>query len=116
MKLNKNVLIGSILTIVFSTTIILSIEYQKSLLQIIFGFILFLFPVMFLSSFKSKIGSFVIGFFIIMTIYLSYKLGYNDFWIGILLSLIISVPVLIYRTNKFQPFKSSEYKKLFKNK
>jgi hypothetical protein len=78
----KNVLIGLTLSIIVVSIIIYSIENKKSIVQIIIGFIIFIFPITFISSFYSKIGSFLLGSLILVTGYLIFKFMIDDFCIG----------------------------------
>jgi predicted membrane protein len=114
MKKYLNILIGTILSIIFCGIIIYSIETNKSFILISIGFLISLIPIIFLSSFNSKVGAFIFVVFLIFLIYFTIKFGYLDFWIGVILSLTISIPIMI-RVNKFTPFSPEKYKNKFKN-
>jgi predicted neutral ceramidase superfamily lipid hydrolase len=106
----KNILIGSFAAIACAAIVILAIEEKKSFLQILSGFAIFVFPFTFLSSFGSKIGSFIFVFCTLMAAYLVSKFMYEDFWIGVLLASIIGGSAFYFRVYKYKPFSASEYK------
>ena len=100
-----------------SGIIIYSNENHKSFYQIAGGFVLFVFPFAFLSSFFSKIGSFIFLFVSIIIVYLVTKFYYTDFWLGVLLASIIGGAIYLYVTapaikkmNEYKPFSPSDYK------
>lgn len=106
----KNIIIGCFIASATSAIIILSIEEKKSFLQILSGFVIFVIPFTFLSSFSSKIGSFIIVFGTIMITYFVSKFTFEDFWIGVLLAVIIGGSAFYFRVYKYKPFSASEYK------
>ena len=106
----KNILIGSFSAIACAAIIILAIEEKKSFLQILSGFAIFVIPFTFLSSFGSKIGSFIFVFTTLMMAYLVSKFMYEDFWLGVLLAAIIGGSAFYFRVFKYKPFSASEYK------
>lgn len=114
MKKNRlnNILLGSLIGISTSIIIIWVIEENKSLLQVLLGFIIFLFPTMFISSFKSKIGPFIFIISLVLISYITYKLTYIDFWIGVVLSLLTGGSINYFRVSKFKIFSKSDYDKL----
>ena len=107
----RNILIGSFAAILCAGIIILSIEEKKSFYQILAGFLIFIFPFTFLSSFGSKIGSFIFVFITLITAYIVSKFLYNDFWLGVLLAGIIGCAAFYFRVNPYKPFSPTEYKK-----
>ena len=107
----KNILIGTVAAILCAAIIIFAIEEKKSFYHILAGFMIFLFPFTFLSSFGSKIGAFVLVFVSVMAGYIVSKLIFHDFWLGVLLAGIIGGSAFYYRTNPYKPFSPSEYKK-----
>lgn len=113
----KNILIGSIVAIMCSGIIIYSNENHKSFSQISLGFVIFVLPFAFISSFFSKLGSFIIVFISTIITYLVSKFYYTDFWLGVLLAAIIGGAIYIYITipaiktmNIYKPFSPSQYK------
>jgi hypothetical protein len=107
----KNILIGSIAAIACAAIIIFSVEEEKSIYQIVGGFLIFLFPFTFLSSFGSKLGSFIFAFCTILIVYFVSKFLYHDFWLGVLIASIIGGTTAHLRVNKYAPFSPTEYKK-----
>lgn len=110
----KNILLGSIAAIACATIIIFAVEEEKSIYQILGGFLIFLLPFTFLSSFGSKVGSFIFVFCTILIAYFVSKFLYHDFWLGVLTAAIIGGGAFYFRINKYTPFSPTEYKK--KNK
>ena len=106
----KNILIGAFVAIACAGIIILSIESDRSLFQLLLGFIVFIVPIAFISSFKSKIGSFLFIFCTIIIGYTVSKFLYHDFWIGVLLAGIIGGAMSYFRVEKYQAFSATDYK------
>ena len=113
----KKILSGSIAAILCAGILIYAIESHRSLYQIFVGFILFVLPFSILSSFFSKIGSFIFIFISIMIGYIVAKFSYNDFWLGIALADIIGGAIYFYITipaiktgNEYKPFSPNDYK------
>ena len=106
----KNILLGSFAAIVCAAIVIFSIEEKKSFLQILSGFVIFVIPFTFLSSFGSKIGSFIFVFASLMIAFLVSKFMYEDFWLGALLASIIGGSAFYFRVFKYKPFSATEYK------
>jgi len=106
----KNILIGGVAAVAFTAIVIFSIEENKSFVQILSGFTIFVIPFTFLSSYGSKIGSFIFVFFTLMSAYIVSKFMFEDFWIGVLLASIIGGSAFYFRVFKYKPFSASEYK------
>ncbi|MGC6419720.1 MAG: hypothetical protein ACON48_01340 [Chitinophagales bacterium] len=106
----KNILIGSLVAMACAGIIIFSIEAQKSFLQILIGFVIFVIPFSLLSSFSTKLGSFFLVIFTVMTTYTISKFMYHDFWLGVLLASIIGGSIFYFRVFQYQPFSASDYK------
>jgi hypothetical protein len=100
MKKPTNLFIGIIISIVFAGTIIFSIENNLSLIQIFLGFIVFLLPLAFISSFKSKFSIFTLSLLSILLFYLAIKFDFYDFFIGFGLALISGLSLHYIRINK----------------
>ena len=106
----KNLFVGILASFVLVGLFIFTIETDRSLLQMVTGFILFIFPFMFLSSFTSKIMSFILTSFIIIFGYVAYKIGFHDFWIGIVQAMVIGGAVYYYRIRTSKNFSPTNYK------
>lgn len=116
MKSTKQIIFGGLLALAFAGLIIYSLETEKSILQILLGFVLFFLPITFISVFKSRTGSFIFVFFSVLIIYIATKFSFNDFWIGALMATLLGGSVFITKINPYSPFNASKYKDSFKNK
>lgn len=96
----NRVLTGVLLASVFSALIILCIEKQYSFYQISFGFLVYIFPTMFISSFKSRGLAFLITFISILYAYSSYRFEWHATWVGVLMAFVIGLPIYYYRISK----------------
>ena len=94
------VLTGILVAIVFSALIIMSIEKQYSFYQISFGFLVYLIPAMFISSFKSRGLAFIITVVSILFTYYSYRFEWHATWVGVLMAFVIGLPIYYYRIRK----------------
>ncbi len=116
----QNILIGIVTAVIVVGLFIFTIETKRSLIQLFIGCALFLIPIMFLSSFNSKVGSFVFAFFSLIILYVCYKFGFYDLWIGALIAAIIGGNVFYFRVRKAKVFDIDSYqekaKKHHKNK
>jgi len=110
------VISGGVLAVITAGIIIYSIENSKSFLQILCGFILFIFPFIFLSSFFSRTGTFIFIFTSIMITYLVTKYYFTDFWIGVLLAFILGTSIFIFKVNTYEIFSPTKYRDKLKNK
>jgi hypothetical protein len=90
-------IIGIITAILFCGVLIWSIEQGYSILQVIFGFIVFLLPVVFLSAIKGNVSIFSMLSFAIVFVYLSYKWEFYHVYAGILLAIILGFPIHYYK-------------------
>lgn len=102
--------IGTVAAIIFMGLIIYSIEDDRSILQMILGFSVFIIPFIFLSSFTSKIMSFISASITILFGYIIYKFGYPDVWIGIVQAMIIGGAIYYYRIRTTKTFSATNYK------
>lgn len=105
----KDIFIGVIAALVVVSIIIFTFETGRSFLQLIFGFIFFIIPITFLSSFKSKIGSFILASFTFSLLYICFKLGFEDLWTGALIAAIIGGSAFYFRVRKAQVFDVENY-------
>lgn len=94
------ILTGMTAGIVFTSLLIFSISKEYSLMQVFVGFILFIFPAIFLSSFKSRTASFILTFVVILFIYLCYKYNYTDTWSGVAMALTLGLPLYFLKVTK----------------
>jgi len=110
-KTVNNTLIGILAAILIGGLIIYSIEDERSLLQILTGFGICIVPFSFLSSFFSKVASFILALFFILLGYLAFKMEFYDVWIGIIMAAVIGGATFYFRINKYKPFSAKDYKK-----
>jgi hypothetical protein len=96
----NSVLTGVLLASVFSALIILSIEKQYSFYQISFGFLVYLIPAIFISSFKTRGFAFLITVVSILFAYSSYRFEWHATWVGVLMAFVIGLPIYYYRISK----------------
>ena len=106
----KNLFVGILAACVVVGLLIFTIENHRSLLQMVTGFILFIFPFMFISSFTSKIMSFLLASFTIIFGYVAYKIGFHDFWIGIVQAFVIGGSIYYYRIRTTKNFSPTNFK------
>lgn len=106
----QSTFIGIVAAIIFMGLIIYSIEDDRSILQMIIGFIVFIFPFTFFSSFASKTMSFILVSVTILFGYIVYKLGYHDVWIGIVQAMLIGGAIYYYRIRTTKIFSATDYK------
>ncbi|HIA37577.1 MAG TPA: hypothetical protein EYN89_12815 [Flavobacteriales bacterium] len=114
-KPGNNILIGILAAVIFGGLIIFAIEDKRSFLQILAGFAFCIIPFTFLSSFSSKIASFLLAVTVIVLAYVAYKLEYQDFWIGIVMAAVTGGAAFYFRVNKYKPFSPSDYKEEAEN-
>jgi len=105
-----NILIGSVAAIICAGILIYAIEEQKSLWQIFLGFLIFVIPFTFLSSFGSKVGAFIFVFATALITYLVNKFFFYDFWLGVILAAIIGGSAFYFRVRTYKPFDPSRFK------
>lgn len=93
----NRVLSGVFLAFAFSALIILSIEKQYSFYQISFGFLVYIIPAIFISSFKSRGLAFIITVVSFLFAYCSYHFAWHDTWVGVLMAFVIGLPIYYYK-------------------
>jgi len=103
---------GGFIAIVTALTIILSLEFGRSLLLIAAGFILFIIPFMFISSLKSTVKGALFIFFCIIIAYMVYRFAWYDIIFGIFLAFITGITIYHYRIKDVQTFSAADYKKM----
>ena len=106
----KKILLGSIIAIISFAILYYAIEYDRSILQIIIGFALFIFPFSFLPLFKSTAFSSILVFFTLVTLYIIFKGSYYDTFLGILLAAVIGGYIFYFKVRSYKLFSPSEYK------
>jgi len=109
--MNNKILLGAITALMSFCIIVYAIETDKSLFQILIGFLLFIIPIMFISSFSSTSAFFILVFSIAFYGYGMYKFEYYDTLYGLFLAAIIGGSIAYFRINKYKLFSKSEYKK-----
>lgn len=110
MNSNK-IILGSIVALSTFAIIVYAIETDKSLLQLFIGFMIFIIPVTFISSFQSTTPVFLLVLFTSFFIYFGiYKYEYFDTLFGLLMAVIIGSAIAYFRIDKYELFSRSEYK------
>ncbi len=112
----KNIIIGIIAALLCAGIMIYVVEKNASLIQLLIGFFLFVFPATFISSFKSKVTAFILAFVIVIFAYIVFKNSYHDVWPGVLLAILIGGSAFYFRVRKYKPFSPSKYEEESKNK
>jgi hypothetical protein len=97
-KLFTGILIG----ISFSSVLIYIMRENCSLIQVLIGFVLFIFPAVFLSSFKSRTLAAVLTVMIFMFVYISVEFNFSDTWVGALMALIIGLPLYVFKIRQIR--------------
>ena len=72
---------------------------------------MFIIPVMFISSFSSSIGAFILAIFTAFFSYGMYKYEYYGTLFGLLLAIIIGGSIAYFRIEKYELFSTKKYKK-----
>ena len=106
----KKILLGSFIAIFSFVIFYYAIEYDRSILQIIIGFVLFIIPFSFLPLFKSTAFSSILVFFILVTSYIIFKKSYYDTLLGILLAAAIGGYIFYFKVRSYKLFSPSDYK------
>ncbi len=94
------IIIGTLTALLFSGILIFSIENDCSFIQIAFGFVIFLFPIIFVSEIKTNSRVFNALVFLILFAYLNIKWGYYSTFIGVLLAIILGFPIHYFMVRK----------------
>lgn len=96
----KNTLSGITIGLLFSGLLIFSISEGYNMIQVFIGFILFIFPSIFISSFKSRTASFILTLFATLFIYLCFKYNYTNTWTGVAMALILGLSLFFLKIRK----------------
>jgi hypothetical protein len=94
------IIIGTLTALLFSGILIFCIENDCSFIQIAFGFVIFLFPIIFVSEIKTNSRVFNALVFLILFAYLNIKWGYYSTFIGVLLAIILGFPIHYFMVRK----------------
>ena len=105
----KKIILGAIVALLSFAVIVYTVETDKSLIQLLIGFLLFIIPVTFVSSFNSSTGVFVLVIFTAFFSYGMYKYEYYGTLLGLLLAAIIGGSIAYFRIGKYEIFSSKEY-------
>jgi len=106
----KNMIIGGIIVVLAAAVIIFIFESGRSFLQFLIGFLLFIIPATFISSFKSTFMSFLFVLFTILVMYVIYAFNFLDAILGIVLAIIVGGYIFYTIVNKYRPFSAMAYK------
>ena len=110
MKVNK-IILGSIVALLTFAIVVYMIETDRSILQLLIGFFIFIIPVTFISSFQSTTPVFFLVLFTAFFIYFGiHKYEYFDTLFGLLLAVIIGGAISYFRIQEYKLFSPSEYK------
>lgn len=110
MNINK-IILGSIVALLSFALIVYVIETDKSLFQLLIGFLIFIIPITFISSFQSTTPVFILVLFTSFFAYGMYKFEYYDTLFGLLLAIITGGSISYFRINKYKLFSPSKYQK-----
>ncbi len=103
-------IVGGVLAIIFAGVLIYSWETEKSLVQIAAGFVFFILPSIFFGSFTSGRMMFIFIFTTAILAYISYKMEFNDVWIGIAMASLLGIVINRITIKPYQVFDAEQYK------
>ena len=93
----NNTLIGFLISVITCSLLIFSFEKGFSFLQILLGFVVYILPSIFLTSFQSKLTIFILSTTTILLSYFSFKNQFYEFWVGVLLAILIGRTITFYK-------------------
>jgi hypothetical protein len=93
----NNPLIGLLISVITCGILIFSFEKEFSFLQILLGFVVYILPSIFVTSFQSKLTVFIISTTTILLGYFSFKNQFYEIWVGVLLALLIGRTINFYK-------------------
>ena len=102
--------LGIGLAIVTFAIIILALQFEFSLLDLAFGFFIFILPLTFLRSLKSNFLAYFFTIFSIIIIYFSYSERQGVIY-GLILAALIGFTISDTRIKNYKLFSVSNYKK-----
>jgi hypothetical protein len=108
----KRVSIGIVVAFIIIAICVFMIEKHHSFIQAGIGFCIYIFPITFISSFKSPAKAFIIALISFGLAYIIYKYCYYDILFGVAASLIIGGTIFIYRIRPYKPFSPSQFKQI----
>jgi uncharacterized protein YacL len=97
--MNKT-LTGLVIGLIVSGLIIFSLVQEYNFLQVIIGFVIFIFPSIFLSSFRSRTASFILTIVATLFVYICYRFNFTNTWPGVAIALIIGLPLYFLKVSK----------------
>ena len=105
----KKIILGVVVALSVIGVITYTSSTNRSFIQLFIGFILFIFPIMFVSSFGSTFAAFTLTIYIAVIGYIIYIYKFYDTLIGLLLAIIIGGSIAFFRIGKYEIFSSKEY-------
>jgi hypothetical protein len=93
----NNPLIGLLISVITCGILIFSFEKEFSFLQILLGFVVYILPSIFVTSFQSKLTVFIISTTTILLGYFSFKNQFYEIWVGVILALLIGRTINFYK-------------------
>ena len=97
--MNKT-LTGVIIGLLVSGLIIYSFDQRYSFLQVLIGFVIFIFPAIFLSSFRSRTASSILTVVATLFVYFSFRYNFTNTWPGVAIALIIGLSLYYLKVSK----------------
>jgi len=85
--------VGLITALLFSGTLLFSIENNCSLTLMTLGFLVYIIPEIFISEIKNNSRFFIALTFSIIFVYVNVKWGYYSTFIGVLLAFFVGIPI-----------------------
>lgn len=96
----KQSFVGLLIATIISVLIIISVENDYSFSQILIGFLIYIFPSIFISYLRSSLFVFIISLLTILFVYCSIHFEFYNTWVGVLIAFSIGVPLHFYRISK----------------
>ena len=106
---SKKIILGILVALSVISVIAYTTSSNRSLIQLFIGFVLFIIPIMFISSFNSTAAAFTLTIYVAASGYLIYSYNFYDTLLGLLLAIIIGGSIAYFRVGKYQIFSSKEY-------
>ena len=105
----KKIILGILVALSVIGVITYTSSTNRSFIQLFIGFVLFILPIMFISSFSSTTAAFTLTIYLAVTGYLIYSYKFYDTLMGLLLAIIIGGSIAYFRIGKYEIFSSKEY-------
>ena len=105
----KQIFLGLFVALSVISIIVYISSTNGSFLQLFMGFMLFIFPIMFISSFGSTFAVFILTIYIATIGYFINEYEFYDTFMGVLLALVIGGSIAYFRIDKYEIFSSNEY-------